>query len=115
MLVGIPDVNWRRARPCPTRDPPAELDYDFWLGPAPKRPYNAKRVHYNFRFFWDYSGGQMTNFGAHHLDIAQWALGMDDSGPVAIEGTATFDPDEAGTRCPTSCRVHLHLRQRRDA
>ena len=73
--------------------PPAELDYDFWLGPAPQRPYNAKRVHYLFRFFWDYSGGQMTNFGAHHLDIAQWGLGMDESGPVAIEGTARFNKD----------------------
>jgi len=73
--------------------PPPELDYPFWLGPAPDRPYNAKRVHYLFRFFWDYSGGQMTNFGAHHLDIAQWGLGRDDSGPVAIEATATFNKD----------------------
>ena len=73
--------------------PPPELDYDLWLGPAPMKPYNEKHVHYNFRFFWDYSGGQMTNFGAHDLDIAQWALDMDDSGPIAVEGTATFDPD----------------------
>ena len=43
--------------------PPPELDYDFWLGPAPLRPYNANRVHYMFRFFWDYSGGQLTNWG----------------------------------------------------
>ena len=71
----------------PDTAPPPELDYDFWLGPAPERPYNEKRVHYLFRFFWDYSGGQMTNFGAHHLDIAQWGLGRDESGPVAIEGT----------------------------
>ena len=77
----------------PQLGPAAELDYDFWLGPAPKKPYNEKHVHYNFRFFWDYSGGQMTNFGAHHLDIAQWALGMDHSGPIAVQGTATFDPD----------------------
>ncbi|AMV37448.1 Gfo/Idh/MocA family protein [Planctomyces sp. SH-PL62] len=73
--------------------PPPELDYDFWLGPAPHRPYNAKRVHYLFRFFWDYSGGQMTNFGAHHLDIAQWGLGRDESGPVAVEATARFNKD----------------------
>ena len=72
---------------------PPELDYEFWLGPAPGRPYNAKRVHYLFRFFWDYSGGQMTNFGAHHLDIAQWGLGRDDSGPVEVEATATFNKD----------------------
>jgi predicted dehydrogenase len=70
------------------------LNYDLWLGPAPWRPYNKQRVHYYFRFFWDYSGGQMTNWGAHHLDIAQWGLGMDGSGPVAIEASATFDPEK---------------------
>lgn len=87
--VGIPRVNFSGPA-VPDADPPAELDYDFWLGPAPKRPYNAKRVHYLFRFFWDYSGGQMTNWGAHHLDIAQWGLGMDDSGPVSIAAKARF-------------------------
>src|SRR5262249_12192919 len=79
-----------RAPAVPDGAPPAELDYDFWLGPAPRRPYNVNRVHYNFRFFWDYSGGQLTNWGAHHLDIVQWALGMDASGPVTIEGRATY-------------------------
>jgi len=89
VLVGIPGPN-HPGKPVPDSDPPTELDYDFWLGPAPARPYNEKRVHYNFRFFRDYSGGQLTNFGAHHIDIAQWGLGMDDSGPVEIEGTAEF-------------------------
>ena len=103
VLVGIPGVNFA-GPPVPDSDPPAELDYDFWLGPAVKKPYNAKHVHYNFRFFWDYSGGQMTNFGAHHLDIAQWGLGMDDSGPVATEGTATFHP-EHWYEVTQTCRV----------
>lgn len=90
--VGLPGPNWS---PPPVADsaPPKELDYNLWLGPAPERPYNTKRVHYLFRFFWDYSGGQQTNFGAHHLDIAQWAMGMDNSGPVSIEGKATFNKD----------------------
>src|SRR3954452_4181477 len=57
VLVGIPKVNWTPP-PVPDSEPPAELDYDSWLGPAPKLPYNAKHVHYNFRFYWDYSGGQ---------------------------------------------------------
>jgi predicted dehydrogenase len=87
--VGLPAVNFDGPA---VRDSasPAHLDYDFWLGPAPQRLYNKKRVHYLFRFFWDYSGGQLTNFGAHHLDIVQWALGMDNSGPVAVEGTARY-------------------------
>ena len=67
VLVGIPDVNFPKDGPVPDSDPPAELDYNVWLGPAPKKAYNKLHVHYNFRFFWDYSGGQMTNFGAHHL------------------------------------------------
>jgi predicted dehydrogenase len=51
----------------PVQDPPAALDYDMWLGPAPKKPYTAHRSLYHFRWFWDYSGGQMTNLGAHTL------------------------------------------------
>ena len=78
----------------PDSDPPPELDYEMWLGPAPSRPYNLNRVHYLFRFFWDYAGGQMTNWGAHHLDIAQWGLGMDDSGPVEIQATAEFNQEK---------------------
>lgn len=91
ILVGIPDPN-HPGDIGPEEMIPAELNYDMWLGPAPKKPYHSKRVHYNFRFWWDYSGGQMTNFGAHHLDIAQWGLGMDGSGPVKAEGTAEFHP-----------------------
>lgn len=90
--VGLPGPNWveRAKMPVPDSNPPATLDYDFWLGPAPQRQYNTNRVHYLFRFFWDYSGGQQTNFGAHDLDIAQWGLGMDGSGPSSVEGSATY-------------------------
>jgi predicted dehydrogenase len=90
--VGLPAVNFDGPAVADST-PPANLDYDFWLGPAPNRPYNEKHVHYLFRFFWDYSGGQMTNFGAHHLDITQWALGRDESGPSKIEATAKFHPE----------------------
>jgi predicted dehydrogenase len=102
--VGIPKPNYAQSR-VPDGDPPAELNYDMWLGPAQFHAYNQNRVHYNFRFFWDYSGGQMTNFGAHHLDIAQWGLGMDDSGPVAIEGTATFPKDKDLCEVNDTCRI----------
>jgi predicted dehydrogenase len=93
--VTLPSPNWiaRAGKPVPDSAPPAGFDFNRWLGPAPLRPYNKNRVHYLFRFYWDYSGGQQTNFGAHHLDIAQWGLGMDDSGPISVEGTAVYHPD----------------------
>lgn len=93
--VTLPSPNWiaRAGTPVPDSAPPEGFDYDRWLGPAPYRPYNKNHVHYLFRFYWDYSGGQQTNFGAHHLDIAQWGLGMDESGPVSVEGSAVFNPD----------------------
>jgi len=65
---------------------PPELDYDMWLGPAPFAPYHRDRCHYNFRFVSDYSGGDVTNWGAHHLDIAQWGIGASRSGPVEVVG-----------------------------
>jgi len=60
----------------PDCEPPDGLDWDLWLGPAPKVPYNPNRCHYKFRWFWDYSGGQLTNFGTHYLDVIHWALGL---------------------------------------
>ncbi len=65
-----------RSGPTPDSEPPAALDYDFWLGQAPKRPYNVRR-HRSWRWFWDYSGGQMTDWGTHHMDIARWAVGAE--------------------------------------
>src|SRR5258706_15453133 len=62
--------------------PPSDLDYDMWLGPAPKRTYNPNRAIYHFRWFWDYSGGQMTNLGQHSLDIVHWFTGT--SGPKSV-------------------------------
>ncbi len=58
----------------PDGAPPSGFDYDMWLGPAPRRPYNPNRGLYHFRWFWDYSGGQMTNWGAHDIDVVQWFL-----------------------------------------
>lgn len=64
---------------------PAELDYDFWLGPAPYKPYNPHRVHQTFRGYWDYDGGGLTDMGQHYLDPVQYLLGKDDDFPVRIE------------------------------
>ncbi len=66
----------------PDSEPPAGLDYDLWLGPAPLRRYNKNRSLYHFRWFWDYSGGQMTNLGAHEIDVIHWALEV--KGPSAV-------------------------------
>ncbi len=72
--------------PFPTADPPANLNWDMWLGQAPKVPYCEKRMHYQFRWWFEYSGGQVTDWGVHHTDIAIWALGGEETGPVEIEG-----------------------------
>lgn len=102
--VGLPGPNFSGPA-VPDSDPPAVLDYDLWLGPAPERKYNAKHVHYLFRFFWDYSGGQQTNFGAHHLDITQWALGMDESGPTSIEATEVAFNDKKWFETPEVAKI----------
>jgi predicted dehydrogenase len=77
----------------PDEPPPPELDYDMWLGPAPKRPYNRMRVHHNFRWCWDYSGGLMTDWGAHMIDIVMWAMGKQPTGAMAIGGKYGFPND----------------------
>jgi predicted dehydrogenase len=74
----------------PTSQPvPPELDYEMWLGPAPFAPYNKDRVHFNFRWVWDYSGGIICDWGAHLFDTAQWGNDTERSGPVEIEGAGT--------------------------
>jgi predicted dehydrogenase len=70
----------------PDSDPPAGMNYGLWLGPAPARPYNPNRSLYHFRWFWDYSGGQMTNLGAHELDVVHWAMQVKAPQAVASSG-----------------------------
>lgn len=81
--------------------PPAELNWDVWLGQAPKVDYIPQRCHGTFRWWFEYSGGKMTDWGAHHVDIAQWALGMDHSGPTSIEPLAVTFPVELKRGVPT--------------
>jgi len=64
---------------------PETLDYNLWLGPAPYKPYNRSRVHYSNRFYWDYEGGDLTNFGAHSVDPTQWVYAKDATSPVRVE------------------------------
>jgi predicted dehydrogenase len=98
-----PGPGWK---PAPV---PAGFDYNFWLGPAPDAPYHPDRCLYKFRFIRDYSGGQTTNFGAHSNDVVQWALGMDDTGPVEFSDRgAEFPP--AGDLFNTATKVNFHAR-----
>ena len=76
--------------PIETQKPmpvPPELDYDMWLGPAPWEPYTEKRVHFFFRYILDYSGGEMSDRGAHIIDLGQFGNGTDRTGPIAVQGT----------------------------
>jgi predicted dehydrogenase len=74
---------------------PKGFDYDMWLGPAADAPYAPARCHVNFRWNYDYSGGQVTDWGGHHPDCAQWGMGTELSGPIAIRhAKGVFPPDE---------------------
>lgn len=75
--------------PFPTTPPPEKLHWDFWLGPALPAEYSEQRRRF-FRWYMEYSGGKLTDWGAHHIDIAQWAMGVDQTGPVSVRGTGSF-------------------------
>jgi predicted dehydrogenase len=75
----------------PDSDPPATVDYDQWLGPAPKRPFNKNRFHYTWRFFWDYGNTELGNQGVHSLDVAMWGIatmrgGIENILPTHVSG-----------------------------
>ena len=90
--------------PFPEVAVPEGLDWNFWKGPTADVPYVKERCHYEFRWWYEYSGGKMTDWGAHHNDIAQWGLGMDLSGPVAVTASGTKPSDK-----PNSYNCHPHF------
>ena len=81
----------------PDSDPPPGLDWEMFLGPAPKRPYNRNRYLYTFRQFWDYAGSMMADWGAHHMDIVQWAMGVDAPQNVTATGGKFVMKDDRET------------------
>lgn len=80
--------------------PPPELDYDFWVGPAPWMPYTPRRVHGEWRWNMNYGGGQVMDWIGHHGDIAHWGMGWDNSGPLEVEGYAEY-PSQGIWDAPT--------------
>jgi predicted dehydrogenase len=90
---------------------PSNLNWDMWLGQAPMTDYvegpktgggyPPSRTHYEFRWWYEYSGGKMTDWGAHHVDIATWAIGMENSGPTSVEGIMAVHPVEFKDGWPT--------------
>jgi predicted dehydrogenase len=95
--VGLPGGRSDYANTASHKSPeavPKGFDYDRWLGPAPQAPYSPARCHVNFRWIYDYSGGQVTDWGGHHPDCAQWGMGTELTGPIEIRNAkAKFDPD----------------------
>jgi len=77
------------AGPFATKPVPEGLDWNMWLGPAPMTDYIPERTHGSFRWWLEYSGGMLTDWGAHHNDIAQWGIGADGSGPLSVEASGT--------------------------
>jgi predicted dehydrogenase len=94
----------------PVSPVPEGLDWDFWLGPAPWRPYmkyGGRAPHWDWRWIMDYSGGQLTDWAGHHIDIAHWGLGLDRTGPVQVEGKGQYPSDgiyDAPTQYKFTCK-----------
>jgi predicted dehydrogenase len=89
--VGLPDGNRGIGTP-PVKPVPAELNWDMWLGPALKVPYRGVS-HWDWRWILDYSGGQLTDWAGHHIDIANWGAGLEHTGPVEISGSGVYPQD----------------------
>ena len=87
----------------PDSAPPPDIDYEIWLGPAPQTPYNPNRALYKFRWFWHYSGGQVTNWGVHLMDMVQWSLGKD--APKAVVAMGGNYAVEDNREVPDTARV----------
>ena len=89
-------MNWLPPVPnLPDEPAPEGVDYDMWLGPAPKRPFNRNRFHFNFRWYWDYAGGLMTDWGVHIIDIVLWGMQATAPNSIAASGGKLAYPDDA--------------------
>ncbi len=85
--------------------PPARLDYNFWIGPSTMMPYIEGRIHKNWRWNYNTGGGQLMDWIGHHCDIAHWGMDCDNSGPMAVEGHGDFPPHDAVWNTCTKYRI----------
>lgn len=106
VAVTLPD-HAMRGGPFQNKPVPPQLNWDFWLGQAPKVPYCPKRCHFTFRGWLEYSGGIMTDWGQHHMDIAHWGMDCENSGPVTIDGKGVLPNIPNGMNVPTWFQVDL--------
>ena len=105
MVVGLPTGPVEG--PFPEKPVPAGMNWDYYLGQAPFMPYNGNNAHWNFRWWYAFSGGQMTDWGAHHNDIAQWGNGTERSGPVEINGKSLKEMIKGGYDAASKYRIDL--------
>lgn len=95
----------QRGGPFASTPVPNGFDWNMWQGQTPEVDYVPQRTHVTFRYWWEYSGGTMTDWGAHHNDIALWGMGLERSGPVTISGKPTIDMIPAGFTAASEYRV----------
>ena len=95
----------QRGGPFAKAPVPASFDWDMWQGQTPNVDYVPERTHTTFRYWWDYSGGTMTDWGAHHNDIALWGMGLERSGPVSVSGKPVVEMIPGGYTAASEYRV----------
>lgn len=105
IIVGLP--TGPREGPFSPQPVPPGLNWDYYVGQAPFMEYNGKNCHWNFRWWYCFSGGQMTDWGAHHNDIAQWGNGTERSGPVEVSGKSLIDMIPGGYDAAAKFRIEF--------
>ncbi|MEY2409262.1 MAG: hypothetical protein QOF48_1932 [Verrucomicrobiota bacterium] len=108
--VGLPagHVDFKNTRDkLSVSEPPPNLDYEMWVGPSQMMPYIEGRVHMNWRWNYNFGGGQLLDWIGHHGDIAHWGLGFDNGGPIEVEGKGVFPPRDAVWNTATTYRCEV--------
>lgn len=112
--VGLPSGHYDFAGTGDKRtvtEPPARLNYDFWIGPSKMMPYIEARIHMNWRWNYNTGGGQLLDWIGHHCDIAHWGMDWDNAGPSEVEGQGEFPPENALWNTCTKYRINLKYPQ----